>query len=93
MTRVAIVIGTALAFAILGLVAGHFSVAVYDDGYSVNAAGQTVRVASSHNMRPEYVLGCYLGAPVFGAAIGFFVSTVALMIFGPKCPGQPGALK
>ena len=35
-------------------------------------------------MRPEYVLGCYLGAPVFGAAIGFVVSTIALTIFGPR---------
>lgn len=84
MTRVGIVLGASLAFAILGLVAGHFCVSVYSGGYALNAAGQSVRVASTEHVRPEFVIGCYLAAPLVAAFVGFVASIIALALFGPR---------
>ena len=83
MTRVAVVIGSALIFAILGLVAGHLCVVAYGGGAGFDLAGTTMRTSGYREMKPEFLLGCYLAPPIFGAMIGFGIAIVSLRFLGP----------
>ena len=71
MARVATVIGSALAFALLGLAAGHLCV-------------ETIKGRSPDRLNDEFVMICYMAAPAAGAAIGFIASFVALKWAGPR---------
>ena len=78
MTRVAIIIGTSLAFAILGLIAGHLCISVYSGNTVLDAGGHAIRVSATGNLDMAMVISCYLGPPFVGAFTGLLVSLIAL---------------
>jgi hypothetical protein len=53
-------------------------------GCELNAAGQSVRIASTENVPSEFVLGSYHAEPLAAAFAGFVASIIALARFGPK---------
>jgi hypothetical protein len=82
MTRVWIVLGSALVFAIVGLVAGHLCVSAYS-GVEIDVGGNIVRASGNRQPSTEFLIFCYLAPPLIGAAIGFVLAAITLKLFGP----------
>jgi hypothetical protein len=82
MTRVAVVIGSALAFAVIALIAGHLCVTAYS-GVTIDVGGNIVRAYGGERPSTEFLFFCYFAPPFIGALVGFVLSIMALKTFGP----------